>query len=82
MTRSFKDRVGEGGYGVVYKEKLLNGDLVAVKVLNETKGNGEEFINENATISRTFRVSIVSLLGFCFEDPTGALIYEFLPKVG
>ena len=80
MTSSFKDRVGEGGYGAVYKGKLLNGDLVAVKVLSETKGNGEEFINEIASISRTSHVNIVSLLGFCFEGSKRALIYEFMPN--
>ncbi|KAL6351030.1 hypothetical protein AAG906_031616 [Vitis piasezkii] len=80
MTSSFKDRVGEGGYGAVYKGKLLNGDLVAVKVLSETKGNGEEFINEIASISRTSHVNIVSLLGFCFQGSKRALIYEFMPN--
>ncbi|KAJ9708238.1 hypothetical protein PVL29_000343 [Vitis rotundifolia] len=80
MTSSFKDKVGEGGYGAVYKGKLLNGDLVAVKVLSETKGNGEEFINEIASISRTSHVNIVSLLGFCFEGSKRALIYEFMPN--
>ena len=72
--------MGEGGYGDVYKGKLLDGQMVAVKVLNETKGNGEEFINEVASISRTSHINIVSLLGFCFEGPERALIYEFMPN--
>ncbi|KAJ9708235.1 hypothetical protein PVL29_000340 [Vitis rotundifolia] len=80
MTNSFKDKIGEGGYGDVYKGKLLDGQMVAVKVLNETKGNGEEFINEVASISRTSHINIVSLLGFCFEGPKRALIYEFMPN--
>jgi hypothetical protein len=46
-----------------------------VKVINESKGNGEEFINEVASI-RTSHVNIVSLLGFCYENKR-ALIYEF-----
>ncbi|XP_059670468.1 probable receptor-like protein kinase At5g39020 [Cornus florida] len=79
MTNSFTDKLGQGGYGVVYKGKLLVGDqLVAVKVLSETKGDGEEFINEVATISRTSHVNVVTFLGFCYERNKRALVYEFM----
>uniref|UniRef100_A0A5B6YRV3 non-specific serine/threonine protein kinase n=1 Tax=Davidia involucrata TaxID=16924 RepID=A0A5B6YRV3_DAVIN len=78
MTNTFKEKLGQGGYGGVYKGNLHNGRLVAVKVLNESKGNGEEFINEVASITRTSHVNIVTLLGFCFEGPKRALIYEFM----
>ncbi|KAL5544808.1 hypothetical protein UlMin_008592 [Ulmus minor] len=80
MTRSFKDKLGQGGYGEVYKGKLLDGRLVAVKLLNSSKGNGEEFINEVASISRTSHVNVVTLLGFCLEGNNRALIYEFMPN--
>ncbi|XP_021591785.1 PR5-like receptor kinase isoform X2 [Manihot esculenta] len=80
MTGSFNDKLGQGGYGSVYKGKLPDGRLVAVKVLKESKRNGEEFINEVASISRTSHVNIVTLLGFCFEDSKRALIYEFMSK--
>ncbi|GAU38136.1 hypothetical protein TSUD_145130 [Trifolium subterraneum] len=79
MTNSFRDKLGQGGYGVVYKASLLDGRQVAVKIINESKGNGEEFINEVASISRTSHVNIVALLGFCYENKR-ALIYEFMPK--
>ena len=79
MTNSFRDKLGQGGYGVVYKASLPDGRQVAVKVINESKGNGEEFINEVASISRTSHVNIVSLLGFCYENKR-ALIYEFMPN--
>ncbi|KAK2975099.1 hypothetical protein RJ640_002910 [Escallonia rubra] len=78
ITNFFRVKLGQGGYGCVYKGKLSNGSLVAVKVLNESKG-GEEFINEVASISRTSHVNIVSLLGFSFEGHKKALIYEFMP---
>ena len=61
MTKSFNDKLGQGGYGSVYKGKLQDGSFVAVKVLNNSKGNGEEFINEVASISRTSHVNIVTL---------------------
>ncbi|XP_059450401.1 PR5-like receptor kinase [Corylus avellana] len=80
LTNSFKDKVGQGGYGVVYKGKLPDGRMVAVKILNKSKGNGEEFINEVASISRTSHVNIVTLLGFCYERSKRALIYEFMPN--
>nr|XP_028951458.1 rust resistance kinase Lr10-like isoform X2 [Malus domestica] len=80
MTNSFKEKLGQGGYGAVYKGKLKDGRLVAVKVLTKLKGDGEEFMNEVAAISRTSHVNIVSLLGYCFEHSKGALIYEFMPN--
>ncbi|KAK4598492.1 hypothetical protein RGQ29_015806, partial [Quercus rubra] len=80
MTKSFKDKLGQGGYGGVYKGKLQDDCFVAVKVLKESKGNGEEFLNEVASISRTSHVNIVTLMGFCFEESKRALIYEFMPN--
>ncbi|XP_050277088.1 LEAF RUST 10 DISEASE-RESISTANCE LOCUS RECEPTOR-LIKE PROTEIN KINASE-like 2.1 isoform X4 [Quercus robur] len=72
--------LGQGGYGGVYKGKLQDGCFVAVKVLKESKGNGEEFLNEVASISRTSHVNIVTLMGFCYEESKRALIYEFMPN--
>ncbi|KAK4280775.1 hypothetical protein QN277_012353 [Acacia crassicarpa] len=80
MTNTFKDKLGQGGYGSVYKGKLLNGDAVAVKLLKASQENGEDFINEVASISRTSHVNVVTLLGFCFEGKQKALIYEFMPN--
>jgi len=75
MTNSFKVKLGQGGFGTVYKGKLLTGGLVAVKLLNASRRNGEEFINEVASISRTSHVNIVTLLGLCLEGPKKALVY-------
>nr|XP_023889759.1 LEAF RUST 10 DISEASE-RESISTANCE LOCUS RECEPTOR-LIKE PROTEIN KINASE-like 2.2 [Quercus suber] len=80
ITKSFKDKLGQEGYGCVYKGKLQDGSFVAVKVLNHSKGNGEEFINEVASISRTSHVNIVTLRGFCFEGSKRVLIYELMPN--
>ncbi|XP_055961041.1 PR5-like receptor kinase [Mercurialis annua] len=78
MTESFKEKLGQGGYGCVFKGKLLDGRHVAVKILKESKSNGEEFINEVASIGRTSHINNVTLLGFCFEGSKRALIYEFM----
>ncbi|XP_055809497.1 uncharacterized protein LOC129879391 [Solanum dulcamara] len=80
ITSHFKNKLGQGGFGNVYRGSLRNGSQVAVKVLNELKGNGEDFINEVASISRTSHVNIVSLVGFCFEGRKRALVYEFMPN--
>ncbi|KMT13953.1 hypothetical protein BVRB_4g077880 isoform C [Beta vulgaris subsp. vulgaris] len=81
MTHSFKDKLGEGGYGSVYKGKLRDGRFVAVKKLKFLKGDdGKDFINEVLSISRTNHVNVVTLLGYCFEGNKRALIFEFLPN--
>ena len=80
MTNLFTCKLGQGGFGCVYQGKLPDGRQVAVKLLSESKGNGEEFINEVASISRTSHVNIVTLVGFCFEGTRRALIYEFMPN--
>lgn len=54
MTSSFKEKIGQGGYGSVYKGKLASGHEVAVKILSETKENGEDFINEVAAIGNAY----------------------------
>ncbi|PIA58857.1 hypothetical protein AQUCO_00400006v1, partial [Aquilegia coerulea] len=81
MTKFFKDKLGEGGYGSVFKGQLPNGgEMVAVKILTETRGNGDDFINELASISRTFHINLVTYLGYCVDRGRRALIYEFMPK--
>ncbi|MED6120971.1 hypothetical protein PIB30_025748 [Stylosanthes scabra] len=71
-------KLGEGGYGIVYKASLADGQQVAVKLLKESKGSVEEFVDEVFIISRTSHVNIVSLLGFCYEKNKRALFYEFM----
>ncbi|RWW37981.1 hypothetical protein BHE74_00056846 [Ensete ventricosum] len=80
MTKSFDDKLGQGGHGSVFRGALHDGRLVAVKVLKATKGHGEEFINEVDSISRTSHVNIVGLIGFCLEGSKRALVYDFMPN--
>ncbi|XP_010645761.1 rust resistance kinase Lr10 [Vitis vinifera] len=80
ITNHFQDKLGEGGYGTVYKGKLSDEVHVAVKILNNTNGNGEEFLNEVGTMGRIHHVNVVRLVGFCADGFRRALIYEFLPN--
>ncbi|XP_073264274.1 LEAF RUST 10 DISEASE-RESISTANCEUS RECEPTOR-LIKE PROTEIN KINASE-like 2.4 isoform X3 [Populus alba] len=80
ITHGFNDKLGEGGYGSVYKGKLRSGRFAAVKMLRKEKGNGQEFINEVATIGRIHHCNVVQLIGFTVEGSKRALIYEFMPN--
>ncbi|GJN06018.1 hypothetical protein PR202_ga23703 [Eleusine coracana subsp. coracana] len=80
IARRFKEKVGQGGFGSVYKGQLPNGVPVAVKMLENSTGEGREFINEIATIGQIHHANIVRLLGFCSEGKRRALIYEFMPN--
>ncbi|XP_018509397.2 PR5-like receptor kinase [Brassica rapa] len=82
MTKSFTHALGEGGFETVFKGKLpdATGRDIALKILNESKGNGEDFIKELASMSRASHVNIVSLFGFCYEGSKRAIIYDFMPN--
>uniref|UniRef100_A0ACD5VCQ6 Uncharacterized protein n=4 Tax=Avena sativa TaxID=4498 RepID=A0ACD5VCQ6_AVESA len=80
IARRFKNKLGQGGFGSVYKGELPNGVPVAVKMIENSIGDGEEFINEVATIGLIHHTNIVRLLGFCSEGTRRALIYEFMPN--
>ncbi|KAK2631400.1 hypothetical protein EUGRSUZ_L02963 [Eucalyptus grandis] len=80
ITKNFKYKLGEGGYGSVYKGILRSGNEVAVKILNKSESNGQDFISEVATIGRIHHVNVVQLVGFCFNYSIQALVYDFMPN--
>uniref|UniRef100_A0A0D9UW15 Protein kinase domain-containing protein n=1 Tax=Leersia perrieri TaxID=77586 RepID=A0A0D9UW15_9ORYZ len=78
MTNHFRNKLGQGGYGSVFKGVMLPGDIyVAIKMLTNSC-NGEEFISEVSTIGRIHHINVVRLVGFCAEE-TRALVYEYMP---
>ncbi|KAL5717929.1 non-specific serine/threonine protein kinase [Ranunculus cassubicifolius] len=82
-TNNFSEanKLGEGGFGSVYKGKLLSGEEIAVKRLSKSSGQGaEEFKNEVTVISRLQHRNLVKLLGFCIEVEEKMLIYELVPN--
>ncbi|KAI3850402.1 hypothetical protein MKX03_029845 [Papaver bracteatum] len=80
MTSNFKEKLGQGGYGSVYKGFLRNDRAVAIKILSSSKGNGQDFVNEVATIGRIHHVNVVQLIGFVAERSKRALVYELMPN--
>ncbi|MCL7050957.1 hypothetical protein MKW94_028505 [Papaver nudicaule] len=81
MTNNFKEKLGQGGFGSVYKGSLRNSNRdVAIKVLSSTKGDGQDFINEVATMGKIHHVNVVHLIGFVAERSKQALVYELMPN--
>ncbi|KAK2983075.1 hypothetical protein RJ640_006462 [Escallonia rubra] len=80
FTNQFRDQLGQGSYGTVFKGKLSDDILIAVKVLNNDSKGGEEFINEVGIIGTIHHVNVVRLVGYCADGFRRALVYEFLPN--
>ncbi|KAF3627908.1 putative two-component response regulator ARR12-like, partial [Capsicum annuum] len=78
---SFANKLGQGGYGPVYKGKLKNGQEIAVKRLSETSSQGlEEFENEVILTAKLQHINLVKVVGFCIENEEKMLIYEYMPN--
>ncbi|XP_010268928.1 PREDICTED: G-type lectin S-receptor-like serine/threonine-protein kinase At1g11330 [Nelumbo nucifera] len=73
------NKLGEGGFGIVYKGTLLDGQEIAVKKLSKSSGQGvEEFKNEVMVISQLQHRNLVRLLGCCIHGEEKMLIYEYM----
>ncbi|WRX28565.1 Serine-threonine/tyrosine-protein kinase [Theobroma cacao] len=80
-TKDFnpENKLGEGGFGPVYKGKLDDGRVIVVKQLSIASRQGKiEFVIEIATISVVQHCNLVKLYGCCFEADQQLLVYEYL----
>uniref|UniRef100_A0A7N2LUP0 Protein kinase domain-containing protein n=1 Tax=Quercus lobata TaxID=97700 RepID=A0A7N2LUP0_QUELO len=82
-TNKFSDdkKLGEGGFGQVYKGILANRQEIAVKRLSRSSRQGAgEFKNEVVLVAKLQHRNLVRLLGFCLEGEEKILVYEFVPN--
>ncbi|MED6180567.1 hypothetical protein PIB30_011328 [Stylosanthes scabra] len=78
---SVANKLGEGGFGLVYKGRLPNGEEVAIKRLSRNSQQGDiEFKNELLLVAKLQHRNLARLLGFCLETGERMLVYEFLPN--
>ncbi|XP_068312705.1 cysteine-rich receptor-like protein kinase 29 isoform X2 [Pyrus communis] len=82
-TNNFSEanKLGRGGFGTVYRGRLLNQEDIAVKRLSRDSAQGDvEFKNEVTLVAKLQHRNLVRLLGFCLEGNERLLIYEFVPN--
>ncbi|XP_052164250.1 cold-responsive protein kinase 1-like [Oryza glaberrima] len=73
------NKIGEGGFGSVFRGRLRDGTIVAVKVLSATSRQGvREFINELTAISDVMHENLITLVGCCAEGSHRILVYNYL----
>ncbi|KAG0598836.1 hypothetical protein M758_12G104300 [Ceratodon purpureus] len=78
-TRDFhsSNKLGEGGFGIVYKGTLIDGTEIAAKKML-TSGNAEDFLNEVVLITGIRHRNLVRLRGCCIKDKQQILVYEYV----
>ncbi|KAL8063892.1 hypothetical protein ABFX02_01G055800 [Erythranthe guttata] len=78
---SSENKLGQGGFGPVYKGKTSEGHDVAVKLLSRQSGQGLlEFKTELVLISKLQHVNLVKLRGFCIHGDDKMIIYDYMPN--
>ncbi|KDP38980.1 hypothetical protein JCGZ_00737 [Jatropha curcas] len=78
---SINNKLGEGGFGPVFKGTLKDGQEIAVKRLSKNSNQGlNEFKNEVMHIAKLQHRNLVKLLGCCIESEEKMLVYEFMPN--
>ncbi|KAJ0229977.1 Cysteine-rich receptor-like protein kinase 26 [Hirschfeldia incana] len=77
---SLENKLGEGGFGAVYKGVLCDGQVIAVKRLSQNAQQGEiEFKNEFLLVAKLQHRNLVKLLGYSIDGTERLLVYEYLP---
>ncbi|KAM1112644.1 hypothetical protein EV1_045124 [Malus domestica] len=78
---SNENKLGQGGYGPVYKGMFLGGQEIAVKRLSRVSGQGlQEFRNEVVLIAKLQHRNLVRLKGYCMKGEEKILLYEYMPN--
>uniref|UniRef100_A0A453BCW6 Protein kinase domain-containing protein n=1 Tax=Aegilops tauschii subsp. strangulata TaxID=200361 RepID=A0A453BCW6_AEGTS len=75
------NKLGEGGFGAVYKGVLSEGEEIAVKRLSQSSTQGiEELKTELVLVAKLQHKNLVRLLGVCLEGQEKLLVYEYMPN--
>ncbi|XP_022772357.1 G-type lectin S-receptor-like serine/threonine-protein kinase LECRK1 [Durio zibethinus] len=79
-TNNFKDELGKGAYGTVFRGVISKGKrVVAIKRLEKVVDEGErDFRNEMKAIGKTHHKNLVQLLGYCYDGTNRLLVYEYM----
>lgn len=78
-TKNFHQKLGEGGFGPVFKGRLEDGREIAVKKLSQNSNQGKkEFENEAKLLARVQHRNVVNLLGYCTRGAEKLLVYEYI----
>ncbi|KAF9610420.1 hypothetical protein IFM89_022331 [Coptis chinensis] len=81
LTNNFSSKLGEGGFGSVYKGTIQRNRVevpVAVKLFKISKQTQKHFMNEVATVGSVHHHNLVCMFGYCVDGDTCAVVYEFM----
>lgn len=77
-TEGFKEEIGRGGGGTVYKGILSDQRVAAIKQLNAANQGEAEFLAEVSLIGKLYHMNLIEMWGYCVEDKHRLLVYEYM----
>ncbi|KAM0943909.1 putative protein kinase RLK-Pelle-SD-2b family [Dioscorea sansibarensis] len=80
MTKNFSNKLGQGGFGSVFKGTLPTLADIAVKQLDSVTRQDKDFQTEVITLGRLQHIYLIRLLGFCCEGTRRLLVYDYMPN--
>ncbi|KAL6135320.1 hypothetical protein ACLB2K_067548 [Fragaria x ananassa] len=80
VTKNFSEKLGGGGFGSVFKGKMPDSSVIAVKKLESVSQGEKQFRTEVSTIGTIQHVNLVRLRGFCSEGAKRLLVYDYMPN--
>ncbi|KAL6642388.1 hypothetical protein ACP70R_020569 [Stipagrostis hirtigluma subsp. patula] len=79
-TKNFSEKLGEGGFGSVFKGYINDSNAIAVKRLDHAQQGEKQFRAEVSSIGVIQHINLVKLVGFCCEGARRLLVYEHMPN--
>ena len=79
-TKNFSEKLGEGGFGSVFKGTLPNSTVIAVKKLKNRTQEEKQFRTEVSSIGTIQHINLVRLRGFCAEASKRCLVFDYMPN--